>query len=217
MSENSLTITEILSSIRTLLVKHNKAKVTQIEKELLQAVAELEKKFKQQVQNFNELQQKIPNLQKVNEEFRLKVEKIQEEAQKKIQEKVAELTIKSKEELENAKKYVIEKSIDQPLIIIDQFEIALSYAQKDPQVKNYTTGFNMVLDAFSRWLEGFGVTKIAIEPGAQFDEKVMAALEVVPSDQPANTVVKVSKSGYKLHDKVIRFASVVVSQGNETE
>ncbi|WP_462217930.1 nucleotide exchange factor GrpE [Mycoplasmoides genitalium] len=215
MCEKSQTIKELLNAIRTLVVKNNKAKVSMIEKELLAFVSELDKKFKQQLNNFNELQQKIPLLQKANEEFALKFERMQREAQNQIQAKLDELNLKNKKELEQAKKYAIAKTLDQPLNIIDQFEIALSYAQKDPQVKNYTTGFTMVLDAFSRWLEANGVTKIKIEPGMEFDEKIMSALELVDSSLAKNKVVRVSKSGYKLYDKVIRFASVFVSKGNK--
>ncbi len=40
---------------------------------------------------------------------------------------------------------------------------------------------------------------------------------ILPSDEPAGTVIDVIARGYRLKDKVIRYAKVAVSKGNQKE
>ncbi len=49
--------------------------------------------------------------------------------------------------------------------------------------------------------------------GEKFDPHFHQAMAMVPSDQPANTVVQVMQKGYRLSDRVLRPALVVVAQG----
>lgn len=83
-----------------------------------------------------------------NEEFLKKVKEVENKAALKIAEKIDELDKKKKEELENAKRFAIEKSIISAINVLDQLEIALGYAALDPTIKNYVAGFRMVADSF---------------------------------------------------------------------
>ncbi len=47
-----------------------------------------------------------------------------------------------------------------------------------------------------------------------FDPGVHEAVAHIPSDETEGTVVDVLSPGYRMHDKVIRFAKVAVSKGN---
>ena len=51
-----------------------------------------------------------------------------------------------------------------------------------------------------------------IDPaGQKFDPHLHQAIQMVPSDQPENTVVQVMQKGYRLNDRVLRPAMVVVA------
>ena len=49
--------------------------------------------------------------------------------------------------------------------------------------------------------------------GERFDPNRHQAMAMVPSGQPAQTVVQVFQKGYLLHDRVLRPALVAVSSG----
>ena len=50
--------------------------------------------------------------------------------------------------------------------------------------------------------------------GAKFDPHQHQAMQMVPSAQPANTVVDVYQKGYLISDRTLRPALVTVSSGN---
>ena len=45
----------------------------------------------------------------------------------------------------------------------------------------------------------------------------MSAQEAIDSELPKDTILKVISNGFKLHDRLITPAKVVVSKGNEEE
>ena len=52
-------------------------------------------------------------------------------------------------------------------------------------------------------------------PGGKFDPHLHQAMQMVPSAQPANTVVDVYQKGYTINDRILRPALVTVSSGEE--
>jgi len=65
-------------------------------------------------------------------------------------------------------------------------------------------------------LQRHGITPIDSLDKA-FDPAVHEAIAHLPSDKEAGTVIDEMSKGYRMHDKVIRFAKVAVSKGNERE
>jgi molecular chaperone GrpE len=60
-----------------------------------------------------------------------------------------------------------------------------------------------------------GLAKVELKPGDQFDPAVAEAMAEIPSDKPEGTIVEEVEPGYRLHDKIIRAARVVVSRGQK--
>ena len=54
---------------------------------------------------------------------------------------------------------------------------------------------------------------VEVETGGQFDPHVHEALVSQPSEQEDGSVIEVLQKGYRLGDRVLRPARVVVSQG----
>ncbi len=80
--------------------------------------------------------------------------------------------------------------------------------QKDPVV----VGVELVIKQFEKFLETNGVKRIE-SVGKTFDPHIHEAVNYVPSDKPAETVIEEAEPGYFYHDRLIKPAKVVVSSG----
>lgn len=98
------------------------------------------------------------------------------------------------------------------LPVYDDLERSLEHADEQANYESLKKGLQLVFDKFTKVLEGQGITKIA-EKGDPFDFNMHDALMQKPDDSvPPHTVLEVLEKGYKLRDKVIRHAKVIVSQ-----
>ncbi|MCH5171688.1 MAG: nucleotide exchange factor GrpE [Erysipelotrichales bacterium] len=98
---------------------------------------------------------------------------------------------------------------------LDAFHVALQIKPDDQKMQNFLTGFEYIYKNILSVLENEGVTKL--EPGlhAKFDSSYMHALDSEESDEEPNTVIKVLSVGYKLKDRIIRPAMVIVARKRE--
>lgn len=194
-----------IEKLKSFLKENNHQKNKTVANEVDSLIAAIEQSYKHSLEK---------DITIKNEEFLKKVKEVENKAALKIAEKIDELDKKKKEELENAKRFAIEKSIISAINVLDQLEIALGYAALDPTIKNYVAGFRMVADSFLKWLNEMNIEKMPIEIGDPFDDQTMSAFEKLESNLPKNHVVKITKACYTLHDKIIRHAVVAVSDGS---
>ena len=103
-----------------------------------------------------------------------------------------------------------ERLVKELLPVLDDLERALEAAAEHEEAK-LEEGVRLVhrelVDALAR--EGL----VEVETNGQFDPHVHEALLSQPSDQDDGTVIEVLQKGYRLGDRVLRPARVVVSQG----
>ncbi|WP_454781928.1 nucleotide exchange factor GrpE [Legionella sp. WA2022007384] len=114
-------------------------------------------------------------------------------------------------EVSNAHRYGVEKIITDLLPVIDSLEQALQLAVKEEDAA-MREGLELTLKLFMDVLKKFEVQQI--DPmGMPFDPQIHEAMSMqdVPGAEP-NTVLAVFQKGYKLSDRVIRPARVVVSK-----
>lgn len=102
--------------------------------------------------------------------------------------------------------------LEKLLPILDGFHMALSNEVEDPTLKNYLTGFQYIYKMMVDALESEGVTEICPSVGDPFNETTMDAMDTEESEGEENRVVRVFQKGYKLKDRMIRHARVVVSK-----
>ncbi|MDE6728351.1 MAG: nucleotide exchange factor GrpE [Oscillospiraceae bacterium] len=94
------------------------------------------------------------------------------------------------------------------LPVLDNLERALQTECSDV---NYKKGVEMISDSFLETLKGLGVEEIASD-GAPFDPNLHQAVQRVDdSELESGTVVQTFAKGYKIGDRVIRFAMVSVA------
>ena len=129
------------------------------DKQLHEKLATLTKKYEQMQKEMFEKQaiilQQNENLEKLkkemnlhNEQFKDLITKKTKEANDLLTKKMKELEIKSKNELEHAKKYAIKNQALELINIINQMEIACNFKLNDEKLINYQKGFKLILTMF---------------------------------------------------------------------
>jgi molecular chaperone GrpE len=100
------------------------------------------------------------------------------------------------------------------LPVIDNLERAMAAAKQANESGPLVQGVNMVHAQFLDLLKRHQVTPIDAE-GKQFDPNLHQAVMQQPAsaEHPPNTVLKVVENGYKIHDRVLRPARVIVAVG----
>lgn len=93
-------------------------------------------------------------------------------------------------------------------VLVEKFLPVLDNLEK-AQTHLKDEGLEMVIRQFKDILESEGIEEINAE-GAQFDPNLHEAVEVAEGPDEGR-VVKVQVKGYKMNDKVLRVAKVVVS------
>jgi molecular chaperone GrpE len=98
--------------------------------------------------------------------------------------------------------------------ILDNMRRAL--VQDTDELQSFKDGIELINNQFQETLRGYGLEEIEAM-GQPFDPSVHEALlEVEHADHPAGTVVEEMEKGYKLNNKVVRPARVIVSKGSAT-
>ena len=101
-------------------------------------------------------------------------------------------------------------AVNQIIPILDTLEMAANAPTTD---ENYKKGVTMTLDKAAKALDVLHVEEIE-SLGKPFDPNFMNAVQQVPAEegQESGTVVTVYQKGYKLGDKIVRHATVVVAE-----
>lgn len=119
-------------------------------------------------------------------------------------------TIKDKAEII---RYGGEKAISAILPVLDDLERALQNMQKADDVKAMYEGIELIHQKFLKILGNEGLEKMN-PVGEAFDTDFHEAIALVPANEEAEKgkVRDCVQTGYKLNDKVVRHAKVVVAQ-----
>ena len=96
--------------------------------------------------------------------------------------------------------------------ILDNLRRALG--QETQEAESLKQGVELICGQFNDVLKGYGLAEIEAV-GQPFDPEIHEALAEVPDDEHApGTVIEEMEKGYKLNDKVVRYARVVVSKAS---
>jgi len=134
--------------------------------------------------------------------------------------------LRAKADLENARKRFLKDKEDVrfqtmqlaclPIIsLFDSFKMGIESAEQHKVAEDVLKGFQMILNQFQTTLKMLGVE--AIEPKNEvFNPHLHEAMSSVFNEEvPEDHVIQVIRAGYKMGDKLIRPASVIVSKGQE--
>lgn len=112
--------------------------------------------------------------------------------------------------LEEIARYGNEELIKDLIVILDNFDLGLAALEKAGPVEK---GIYMIRQQIEDVLTKRGLEKIILKPGDRFDPAISEAVHEVPSDKPAGTVIEVIEAGYRMYDKILRPARVIISKG----
>jgi molecular chaperone GrpE len=103
-----------------------------------------------------------------------------------------------------------ERLVKELLPVLDDLERALEAAEEHEEAK-LEEGVRLVYRELVEALAREGL--VEVETDGQFDPHVHEALVSQPSEREDGSVIEVLQKGYRLGDRVLRPARVVVSQG----
>ena len=110
--------------------------------------------------------------------------------------------------IRNASMDVLEKLLP----VLDDFDRAAANPSDDANVTR--EGQALIHTKLRQLLEAQGLAKMEVKPGDAFDVDLHEAITNIPAPTPdlEGKVVDVVEFGYKLNDKIMRYAKVVVGQ-----
>jgi molecular chaperone GrpE len=98
---------------------------------------------------------------------------------------------------------------------LDAFQMGMQEVEKDESTKNIFVGISMAYKQMENILGEYGLE--LINPvGSEFDPKYHEALSHQTSEEVTEGfVIQTIRTGYKMKDKLLRPASVIISQGSK--
>ena len=117
-------------------------------------------------------------------------------------------------EHETILKYRSQGFVEKLLPALDSFQMAFAVEPKEENVRNYVQGFKMIYSQFEQAMKDENITFINPEIGEEFDSSRMHAIQTVDGDEDGK-VANVYVRGYKLKDRLIRPAMVIVTKKPE--
>ena len=116
-------------------------------------------------------------------------------------------------EKEDASKYANAAFLEKLLPILDNFELGLNAARTDTNASPIIAGMDMVAKQLQDFLSGAGVEVVKAE-GEKFDPNLHEAVaQEASTEVPEGVIVRQLRKGYKLRDRLLRPAMVMVSKG----
>jgi molecular chaperone GrpE len=116
-------------------------------------------------------------------------------------------------EKEDAIKFANASFLERLLPILDNFELGLSAAKVGTENSPILSGMEMVQRQLQDFLTGQGVELVKSE-AEKFDPNLHEAVAQEESaDVPEGSIVRQLRKGYKLRERLLRPATVVVSKG----
>jgi len=116
-------------------------------------------------------------------------------------------------EKEEAIKYANSALLEKLIAIVDNFELGLEAARGEGEDSPVFSGMSMVLKQLMDFLTEQGLQPIDAT-GQKFDPNLHEAIAHEPSEQfPEGVVIRQTRRGYRMKDRLLRPSSVVVSSG----
>ncbi len=119
-------------------------------------------------------------------------------------------------EMQDAVRFANGGLLESLLPVLDNFDYGLQAAKAENEGSTLFVGFSMVLKQMQDFLKDQGVEEISAS--VPFDPNLHEAMSQVPHETvPEGGIVTMVRRGYKLRDRLLRPASVILSSGPSTQ
>ena len=116
-------------------------------------------------------------------------------------------------DMQDARSYANADLLRTLIPILDTFEMGLEAARAESETSIVFQGLSMVRGMFQNFLKEQGVDEI-VALGQKFDPNLHEAMSTeAHAEAPEGSVIRVLRRGFKLKDRLLRAAAVVVSSG----
>jgi molecular chaperone GrpE len=130
-----------------------------------------------------------------------------------LQAEMQNLRNRTSREIADERRFAALPVMRELLPVVDNIDRAIEAAEKAGEAENLLAGFRLVKQQLHAILSRSQCEPIAAE-NEPFDPHFHEAILQQPSpDVPAGNVMMVTQPGYKMHDRVVRPAQVIVSSG----
>lgn len=117
------------------------------------------------------------------------------------------------QEAADARRFANASLLEELLPVLDNFQFGLQAAEADAGAKNLLVGLNMVAGQLQAFLRDQGVEEV-LAVGCPFDPNFHEAVGQQASEEmPEGMVISQVRRGFKLRERLLRPATVVVSTG----
>jgi molecular chaperone GrpE len=123
-------------------------------------------------------------------------------------------------EISNARRFALEGFASELLNVRDSLDLAKSVDLDGAEgvVERVVEGLELTLKQLDSAFEQFSVFEISPEVGDKLDPESHQAMTLAPSSDVApNHICQVIQKGYRLHDRLLRPARVIVAKAPEGE
>lgn len=118
-------------------------------------------------------------------------------------------------DVENAHKFGVERLAAEMLVVKDSLEMGLEAGREAGADKGVEEGFEAVLKLLVQSLAKFGISEVNPD-GEAFDPEFHEAMAAQPSAElEPGMVMNVVQKGYRIHERLLRPARVIVSRAVE--
>ncbi|WP_371811867.1 nucleotide exchange factor GrpE [Thiomicrorhabdus sp. 6S3-12] len=183
------------------------------QQEVEEQVATAEEAMQQSEEQLEEAQKAVDNdIQSMLAEAKDEAAKHKDMALR-LQADMENLRRRTRLDLEEAHKYALKKFVDALIPAMDSMEMGIEAASKEEATKeSIKEGVEMTFKQMLDVLAEFSVERIDPK-GEKFNPQDHEAMTMIPSpDHESQTVVDVIQKGYKLNDRLVRPARVIVAQ-----
>lgn len=155
-----------------------------------------------------------PSYRELEEQLTLAEQKAHESWEKSVraQAELDNVRRRAEKDVANAHRYGLEKFVNTLLPVVDSLEQALQIAHEKEDAA-MSEGLELTLKLLLETLNKYGID--VLDPlGEIFDPQVHEAMSIQVSDEAEpNSILTVFQKGYKISDRVIRPARVIVAKG----
>jgi len=103
------------------------------------------------------------------------------------------------------------------LPVLDNMKLGLQAAENHPEAKDITFGFKMVEDQLKKSLSEQGLEEL-LPDGEVFDPNFHECIAQQPSDEvKEDHIIQTVRAGYRLNERLIRAANVIISSGPQKD
>jgi len=115
--------------------------------------------------------------------------------------------------------YAAQDVLEEIIPVIDNFELAVDHIPQTPANESWLEGISHIKKQLEHILESHNVTAIDVQPGQVFDPNIHECAEGQTSEEclsdgskpGASKIAKVVRKGYKIGEKLLRPARVVLA------